>query len=80
MPATCARAVGGIAALSAHLPFPLAACSTYSQAQIKIQDNVAGSTDRIISISGTPEAVQLAHYLIQQRVDEARNAPGAQIP
>lgn len=41
--------------------------STYSQAQIKIADNVPGSTDRIVTVSGTPEAVQLAHYLIQQR-------------
>jgi len=53
---------------------------TYSQAQIKIADNVPGSTDRIVTVSGTPEAVQLAHYLIQQRVDEARNAPGSQVP
>ena len=53
-----------------------------SQAQIKIADNIPGTTERMITMSGTPEAVQMAHYLIQTRMQEAvmANAMGTQVP
>eukprot|EP00040_Diaphanoeca_grandis_P024120 m.132275 g.132275 ORF g.132275 m.132275 type:complete len:378 (+) comp29597_c3_seq1:256-1389(+) len=45
-----------------------------SQAQIKIADKVPGAPDRTIIMSGSPEAVQMAQYLISTRMQEAMMA------
>lgn len=43
-------------------------CSVSSGAQIKIAGNEGGdSTDRLVTITGTPEAVGVAQYLISSR-------------
>jgi len=39
-----------------------------SQAQIKIAENLPGQTERTITMTGTPEGVQTALYMIQQRM------------
>jgi len=38
-----------------------------SQAQIVIDEPLMGSNDRIITITGTPEQIQNAQYLLQMR-------------
>ena len=45
-------------------------------------ERVPGAVDRVITISGTPEAVQMALYLIQTRMQEATmaNAMGQSLP
>jgi len=45
-----------------------------SGAQVKIADKVPGAVERTIIMSGTPEAVQMAQYLIQTRMQEAMMA------
>lgn len=39
-----------------------------SQAQIKVDEPEDGSEDRVITISGTPQSIQTAQYLLQQCV------------
>jgi hypothetical protein len=45
-------------------------------------ERVPGAVDRVIQITGTPEAVQMALYLIQTRMQEATmaNALGQSLP
>lgn len=38
-----------------------------SNAHITIDEPLPGSTDRIITIAGTPKQIQTAQYLLQQR-------------
>lgn len=38
-----------------------------SGAGIEIAEPLPGSTDRIITITGTPQRIQMAQYLLQQR-------------
>lgn len=44
-----------------------------SQASIKIDQPLPGSTDRIITISGTPKQIQSAQYLLQRSVQNGMN-------
>mmetsp|Transcript_8451 Transcript_8451/g.21615 ORF Transcript_8451/g.21615 Transcript_8451/m.21615 type:complete len:398 (+) Transcript_8451:73-1266(+) len=55
---------------------------TLSQAQVKIAERVPGAVERTITMTGTPEAVQMALYLIQTRMQEATmaNAMGQSLP
>lgn len=43
-----------------------------AQADIQIGEPDAGGTERVITISGTPEAIQSAQYLLQQCVRESQ--------
>ncbi|XP_033098121.1 poly(rC)-binding protein 3-like isoform X1 [Anneissia japonica] len=45
-----------------------------SGANIKIADSVEGNPDRSVTITGTPEAIHLAHYLINTSLDSAKAA------
>jgi len=38
-----------------------------SNAFIQIDEALPGSTDRIITITGTPKQIQAAQYMLQQR-------------
>lgn len=38
-----------------------------SQAHVKIAERVPGAMERVVTVTGTPEAVQLAIYLVQTR-------------
>lgn len=52
-------------------------CRQLSGATIKISNSEEGSKDRTVTISGTPEAINLAQYLINTRwVGD----PGTQMP
>jgi hypothetical protein len=55
---------------------------TQSGAVVKIADNVPGQTERVVTMTGTPQAVQMAYYLIHQRITEAMqaNAMGTALP
>jgi len=44
-----------------------------SGTQISIADAAPGSEDRVVSITGAPQAIQSAMFMIRQRVD-AQNA------
>jgi heterogeneous nuclear ribonucleoprotein K len=44
-----------------------------SKAHIKIDQPLPGSTDRIITISGTPKQIQAAQYLLQRSVQNGMN-------
>ena len=50
---------------SRHSPYIV--CRQASGANIKIADLDEGSQDRHVTISGTPEQIQLAEYLIHSR-------------
>lgn len=45
-----------------------------SGAQVKIADNIPGQAERVVTMTGTPQAVQMAYYLIHQRITEAMQA------
>jgi predicted RNA-binding protein YlqC (UPF0109 family) len=51
-----------------------------SGCQIKIGDPADGSTERLVSVTGTPEGTQMALYLLYQRLESEKarmnNAPG----
>jgi heterogeneous nuclear ribonucleoprotein K len=47
-----------------------------SQASITIDEPATGSTDRVISITGTAKQIQTAQYLLQQGVREHQGAGG----
>jgi len=48
---------------------------TKSNAFIQIDEALPGSTDRIITITGTPNQIQAAQYMLQQSVRENMNNP-----
>ncbi len=41
-----------------------------STAQVKVGNSVPGAIERQVTITGTPQAIQMAQYLIQQRLQE----------
>lgn len=47
-----------------------------SRANVTIDEAVAGSNDRIITITGTKRAIQMAQYMLQQCVKEYGNPSG----
>eukprot|EP00041_Stephanoeca_diplocostata_P033366 m.1101404 g.1101404 ORF g.1101404 m.1101404 type:complete len:424 (+) comp24323_c0_seq3:207-1478(+) len=51
-----------------------------SQAHVKIAERVPGASERVVTVTGTPEAVQLAIYLVQTRMQEALMANGMGAP
>jgi polyribonucleotide nucleotidyltransferase len=51
-----------------------------SGAQIKISDPMHGCPHREVTIAGSPDRVQLAHYLINNRIHSEVNAPLAGSP
>ena len=48
-----------------------------SKASITIDEPAQGSTERVISIVGSPRQIQTAQYLLQQSVREHAAGPGA---
>jgi len=48
-----------------------------SKASITIDEPAQGSTERVISIVGTPRQIQTAQYLLQQSVREHAAGPGS---
>ena len=58
--------VGFLGVFIIHM-FPYHSFSVSSGAQIKIAGNEGDSPDRLVTITGTPEAVGVAQYLISSR-------------